>query len=226
MKVIVKIFFIAFFLCQSGCVPRELIGARNPDFQNIKYKTILVWFSIHNVDKEVHSESFFVQCADDSRYTNRNVERFGSGSEHKLYAFDANFFEAHKIFFPGKEYTDKEVITKLKKNNFDALLIVNYYKGDVETNITQGTTSWILGTAYKDEETTKLEQIRAKLIDIKSSETVWISDFEGTQIDDDYVKQLFKALITNKLLEVNRSLKTIPKPSDNNTSSDWQWKTH
>lgn len=225
MKVLVQIFFTAFFLYQSGCVPRELIGARNPDFQNTSYKKILVWFSIHNVDKEVHSESFFIQCADDSRYTSRNLERFGSGS-HELYAFDANFFEAHKIFFPGKEYTDKEVVAELKKNSFDALLIVNYYKGDAETNITKGTTSWILGTAYKDEETTKLEQIRVKLIDVKSSETVWISDFEGTQIDDDYVKKLFKALIANKLLEVNQPSKNNLQPSDNNTSSDWKWKTH
>ncbi len=128
----------------------------------------------------------------------------------------ADFVAAHEVFFPGKNYTDQEIAVGLKSNGFDALLLVHYYKGANDTTVTNGFISrGLFGSADVNEVTTKLHQIRAELIDAKSSDAVWISDSAETQLDDDYTSNLANALVDNKLVEVASSTPSTPF-----------WKTH
>jgi hypothetical protein len=220
IKKIGGILLFAIILSQTGCVvSRPLIGARNPEYGNNSYKKILVWFSVQNVDDEMYSENSFIQYFKDANQPNNmmsqsDIKNHGLGPDFTN--CKADFVAAHEVFFPGKNYTDQEIATGLKSNGFDALLLVHYYKGANDTTVTNGFISrGIFGSTDVNEVTTKLHQIRAELIDAKSSDTVWISDSAETQLDNDYTSSLANALVDNKLVEVTSSTPPVPF-----------WKTH
>jgi hypothetical protein len=201
-----KLLLLIIFLFQTGCmVPRPLIGVRNPEYREVSYKKILVWFSVQNVDDEMYSENSFVQYIKDAKQHDNFISQsyiHNHGLGPDFYNCKTNIVPAHEVFFPGKKYTDEEIKTGLKNNGFDALLLVHYYNGANETYVTNGFISrGIFGSAYESGTTTKLQQIRAELIDAKSQETVWISDTKDIQLSDDYTINLANALAENKLIE-------------------------
>jgi hypothetical protein len=207
-----RVHFLTFILSlfvfyQIGCASytRAISGVRNSKYGDITYKKILVWFSVQNVDDEMYSESSFIQYFNDKNKSENFVSAsdiHDGGLRPNITNLKTDFAPAHEIFFPGKNYTDAEIVAGLKNNGVDALLLVRYYKGASDTSVTNGFVSrGLFGSVNVNETTTKLHQIRAELIDAKSSETVWISDSEDTQLGDDYISRLAIGLVENGLIE-------------------------
>jgi len=153
----------------TGCASTRLTSQSDPALAGKRYHKILVQFDLMNLELRRDAEMTF---------------------QTKLAQYQVECIAAHQLLFPGKYYSDSEVINIIDSNQIDAVLIVSLSDAGVSSTYipptyqTQ-TNAWINGNYLSGSSTTRTyggyninkpwASFSAKLIDVDAKNVVWIA---------------------------------------------------
>ena len=192
-----------------GCASTKLTSFVDPEIKDKQYNNVLIFFPSSDLDEQMEGEEILQE---------EFVEN-GINAERSI-----------NIFAPTREYDDYEIIEKLKQNNFDAVLLVEFvdaytdesYVPQSSTTKTKGEVNVYGNTAkYKENSKTysyggyyiKKPRIKfiSKLIDVNEDIVAWIGSSLtkgnayagfGTLISS-LSSNIVEDLIENKLVKLN-----------------------
>lgn len=199
---------LGFLLFLFGCASTRMTSFKDPDYQNTKFKRILVVANTN--DLEVRQKLEF-----------KMVEAF---SEAGVYAL-----ESYKLFPPTRELTDEEKVDLLLKNDIDAFLLISVGESGVSevyvpqtssTTKTKGEVNVYGNTArYKEKSKTTYQggytlykpwaEFETKLYDVSNGQMAWIaSSFTGgnayanrNTVINSYCGKTVDQLLEDRLIE-------------------------
>ena len=173
-----SIYLLMAFIIVS-CASTKMTSFKDPDYQNTKFKRILIVANTNDLQDRQKLES-------------KMVEAF---KENGVFAL-----ESYKLFPPTRELTDEEKVDLLLKNNIDAFISISVGESGVNevyvpqtstTTKTEGDVNVYGNTArYKEKSTTTHQggytlnkpwaKFETKLYDVSNGKMAWIaSSFTG-----------------------------------------------
>lgn len=197
-----------FFLV--SCASTRMTSFKDPDYQNTKFKRILIVANTSDLEERQELES-------------KMVEAF---TEDGVFAL-----ESYKLFPPTRELTDKEKVELLLKNNIDAFISISVGENGVSevyipqtssTTKTEGDVNVYGNTARYNEKSTTMYQggykvnkpwaeFQTELYDVSNGRMVWIaSSFTGgnayankNTVINSYCEETVNELLQDKLIIKN-----------------------
>ncbi|OGU12056.1 MAG: hypothetical protein A2X61_02830 [Ignavibacteria bacterium GWB2_35_12] len=200
-------FVIAILLFVSGCLPTNVTSLKDPSYNNIIFRRILVIADFQKIEEMKEFES----------------EMANEFKENGTFAV-----ENHRVLPPIREYTYDEKVAVYKKYNLDGYILISpqgfqtatVYVPDVEKKKT---------TTTKDSNTISRETTTAvypggemrvptqfdaqiKFVDLMNGKVVWQSETETKLNKDSRMSEIFSSVCSNvvKQLKVDGVIKNNP----------------
>ena len=196
-----------------SCASTKMTSFKDPDYQNAKFKKILIVANTNDLQDRQKIES-------------KMVEAF---TENGVFAL-----ESYKLFPPTRELTDEEKVDLLLKNNIDAFISISVGESGVNevyipqtssTTKTEGDVNVYGNTArYKAKSTTTYQggytlnkpwaKFETKLYDVANGQMAWISSSftkGNAYANRNTVINSYCGKIVDQLLEDNLITKAIQR---------------
>ena len=206
-----SIYLLMAFILVS-CASTKMTSFKDPDYQNAKFKRILIVANTNDLQDRQKLES-------------KMVEAF---TENGVFAL-----ESYKLFPPTRELTDEEKVDLLLKNDIDAFISISVGESGVDevyvpqtssTKKTKGEVNVYGNTARYNEKSTTTYQggytlnkpwakFETKLYDVSNGQMAWISSSftkgnayaNRNTIINSYCGKTVEKLLDDKLVENNKS---------------------
>lgn len=160
--------FVAGLIVIIGCARTTMTSVPSPALGGRTFQTVLVFGNIGDLALRTDLETRMAANASDG---------------------DHVFIPSHKLFFPGRQYSNEEVRTILASNHVDATLVVSpgetgASSGYIPPTYTSSCTAWNSNSGCTQVTTSQAggfsyskpwAQFSAQLYDVRTGESVWVA---------------------------------------------------